>query len=493
MKEGEHMNISVSENLDNKQEVLALGLFDDDIDYYSSYNKALSDELKDAISKKSFELEFGRTYTTKIDSTGYKRIIVVALGKKQDLTIDRVRRAMNRIVAFMKSLKLYSFTTDIVALCASQSLKNSDVARAAAEGLILSEYSFEKYKIKKSVDKGFNAVLQGVHDLSPYIIQGTIIANATNYAKDLINEPAIVATPEFIESQARKIKSPKIKVKVMDKKELVQKGLNAILAVSAGSDKSPKLIFIEYNGAGKAPYTAIIGKGITFDSGGYNLKPTGAIEDMKCDMAGAAAILGTIIASSKLGIKKNILGVIPACENMINGSAIKPGDIVRAYNGKTIEILNTDAEGRLILADAISYAEKNYSPEKIIDLATLTGACIVALGHHASGIFSNDEGLSKELIDAGEQSHDRLWPLPLFEEYMDDMEGDITDLKNSAKIADRTAGAIRGAVFISKFVEKSAWAHIDIAGPAYLSEPHEYNQKYATGCGVRLLTYYFMK
>jgi leucyl aminopeptidase len=213
---------------------------------------------------------------------------------------------------------------------------------------------------------------------------------------------------------------------------------------------------------------------------------------MKCDMAGAAAILGTIIASSKLGIKKNILGVIPACENMINGSAIKPGDIVRAYNGKTIEILNTDAEGRLILADAISYAEKNYSPEKIIDLATLTGACIVALGHHASGIFSNDEGLSKELIDAGEQSHDRLWPLPLFEEYMDDMEGDITDLKNSAKIADRTAGAIRGAVFISKFVEKSAWAHIDIAGPAYLSEPHEYNQKYATGCGVRLLTYYFM-
>ena len=494
------MKINVQENLDIRQEVLALGLFDDDKDFYGKYNKELAEELEEAGENKALEREFGKVYSTRITNSSYKRILVISLGDKKELNIDKVRRVMNRIVSYLKSSKLHSLTTNILSQVAELNMfKLSDIGRASAEGLILSEYSFDKYKSKKDDDKEYSAVLQIGTGKKPEfdqgMYQGMVIADATNYAKDLVNEPAIVVTPEYLEKEARKLKHPKIRVDVMEKKDMQQKGLNALLAVSSGSDKSPKLIFIEYAGGNpKDKWSAIVGKGITFDSGGYNLKPTGSLEDMKCDMSGGAAVLGTIKACSELGVKKNILGVIPSCENLINGSAIKPGDIVKAYNGKTIEIGNTDAEGRLILADAISYTEKNYGPDKIIDLATLTGACVVALGYYASGILSNDDALSKALIEAGNESYDRVWLLPFFEEYQDNMDGDISDLKNvSTKSKDRAGGAITAAVFLSKFIDKASWAHIDIAGPAFLSEPREYNQKYASGCGVRLLTYYFMK
>ena len=271
-------------------------------------------------------------------------------------------------------------------------------------------------------------------------------------------------------------------------------GLGSLIGVSQGSDQPPKLIFLEYRGGGEDPVTAIVGKGITFDSGGYNIKPTGYMEDMKSDMAGAAAVLGAMRTISQLGLKRNVLGVIPTCENMVSGGAQRPGDIVRAYNGKTIEITNTDAEGRLILADAIAYTEAKYNPSVIIDLATLTGACIVALGYHAAAVITNDLVLSSALIQAGEESGDRLWPLPFFDEYQDTMDGTISDLRNtSGKGRGGEGGAITAAVFISKFVDKARWAHLDIAGPAYLNDASGYNQKGATGYGVRLLTYYFMR
>jgi len=492
------MKIVVSDNLEIKQEVLALGLFEDYKDYYSKFNKELSEELKDAIDKKTFEMDFGKTYSTKIPNSSYKRVLVISLGKKNELTVDRIRRVMSKIIGYLRAAKLTKFTTNIPHMISeTKKLDDSDIGMATSEGLVLSSYVFDRYKSKKD-NNDFFGIIKSALDKTKFqdgINKGTIIADATNYAKDLVNEPSIVVTPEFIEKEAKKLVGPKIKVKVMDKKELEQKGLNAFLAVSLGSDHPPKLIFIEYSGGGpKDKFTAIIGKGITFDSGGYDIKPSGAMDDMKCDMSGAAAVLGTIIASSALGLKRNILGVIPTCENLINGSAYKPGDIIKVYNGKTVEIKNTDAEGRLILADALSFTEKNYSPEKMIDLATLTGGAIVALGYYASAIMGNNDALSKELIDAGDKSFDRLWPLPMFEEYMDNMDGDISDLANMAtKNKDRTASAITGAVFLSKFVEKAAWAHIDIAGPAYLAEARDYNQKYASGCGVRLLTYYFMK
>src|SRR3989339_784533 len=432
------MKINVQESLDTKQEVLVLGLFDEDNELFKKSNEPLSKELEDAIKKKLFEREFGKTYSTSIKDSVYKSILVISLGKKQELSIERIRRSMQRTVDYLRKRKYSSFTTNILNI---SDLAPKELGRAATEGLMLSDYVFDKYKSKKDDRPELKAVFQ-----------------------------------------------------YPDNKELEQKGLNLILAVSAGSDHDPRLILIEYNNAPKG-MTAIVGKGITFDSGGYDIKPAGQFADMKCDMSGAAAVLGTIKAASELGLKQNILGVIPTCENLINGSAIKPGDIVKAYNGKTIEIMNTDAEGRLVLADAIAYAEKNYAPEIIIDLATLTGACVVALGYYVAGFVSNDEKLGSMLVKAGNDSYDRVWQFPFFEEYQDNMDGDISDLKNiSPKGKGREAGSITSGVFISKFVnlDKTKWAHIDIAGTAYLAEAKEYNQKYASGSGVRLLSYYFM-
>ena len=289
------------------------------------------------------------------------------------------------------------------------------------------------------------------------------------------------------------VQNKKVKIKVLGEKEMKKLGMNALLTVNKGSSNPPKLIIIEYKN-GKGPFTAILGKGITFDTGGINIKPTGYIEDMKMDMGGAAAVLGTMKAIAEMNVKKNVLGVIPICENMINGSATRPGDIVTAYNGKTIEVKNTDAEGRLILADALAYTEDKYKPKTMIDLATLTGSVIIGLGYYVSGMVTNNDELGRKLEESGNASYDRVWKLPFFEEYQDDMDGDITDLKNlSGKADPRAGGAITAAVFLSKFVEKSSWAHIDIAGTAYLKEPRTYHQKYATGAGVRILTYYLLK
>ena len=499
------MIIDVNENLDLKKDILVLGVFDDDKELYKKYNKELSSELHIALEKKRFTKDFGKIYSTRITSSVYEKIIVLQLGKKEEMSVERIRRVASKIVDFLKCSKTSSFTTNIALLIEEsrpKHMKISDLSRGFAEGLILSEYVFDKYKSKKDSEPErieFNASIQINSRIKQEFLEGIkhgrIIAEATNYAKDLVNEPANVVTPGHIESTIKKLfgKDPKIKIKVMEKPEMEKQGLNALLGVASGSDQDPKLIFIQYNNNPKERPVAIVGKGITFDSGGYNIKPTGSIEDMKCDMSGAAAVIGTILAATQLGLKKNILGVIPSCENMINGSAQRPGDIVKAYNGKTIEIGNTDAEGRLVLADAISYTEKNYKPEIIIDLATLTGACVVALGYYCAALISNDEGLSKDLLEAGNDSYDRVWQLPFFEEYQDNMDNDISDLKNVSVKKDRAAGTITGGVFLSKFVDKAKWAHIDIAGTAYLVEAKEYNQKYASGSGVRLLTYYLMK
>jgi len=323
---------------------------------------------------------------------------------------------------------------------------------------------------------------------------GRTIAENTNYSRQLVNEPAEYMTPEQIESEAKKLNGKNIKVTVLGKKELQKLGLNGILSVGKGSVHEPRLIILEYKGAGASDKsTVIVGKGVAFDSGGLHVKPFGYMETMKCDMAGAAAILGTIKIASELGLKKNIVGVIPACENMINGEAYKPGDIIKMFNGKTVEVMNTDAEGRLILADAMAYAEKTYKPETLIDLATLTGAVIVAIGSYTAGLITNNETLAASLKKAGEESYDRVWEFPFFEEYQDMIDGDVSDLCNISKKMDKSAGTIAGGVFLSKFVDKAKWAHIDIAGTAYLNEGKDYNNKYATGSGVRLLIYYFMR
>ena len=498
------MKINITENIPGKSQLLVLGLWEDNLTHYHQFSQELTTEIQAATASKRCEFKFGEMIVTKIVDKPYHKVIVLGLGKKSEFSIEKVRKATGKIIKCARGLKLYSIESTVVEM-ARGLFSDNELGRAIAEGTTLANYDFTKYlsQEKKDKKKLVEEIAFGWHgktktELQQGITQGQIIANSTNFAKDLVNEPASIATPSYIEKVARTVaKQSNLSLIVLEKNDLQRLGLHSFLGVSRGSSQPPKLLILKYAGAPKQslpkPYKALVGKGITFDSGGYNLKPTGGIEDMKSDMAGAAAVLATLKSASELKIPENILGILPLCENMIGGCAQKPGDIVKAFNGKTIEIRNTDAEGRLILADALSYTEATYKPEIMIDLATLTGACVIALGYYASGLMSKDDQLISTLTLAGNKSGDRVWSLPFFEEYHDAMDGTISDLRNmSSKGKGYEAGAINGGVFLSKFVDKSRWAHIDIAGPAFLIEENDYSQKGASGAGVRLLCYWLL-
>ena len=493
------MKINVLPKFDSCQDALVLGVFEEDKTNYSSLSKQLSRELADLEKNKIFTKKFGQIYTTRMPYLDYKRIILVGLGKKKEMTLERLRKLLGKAVSKVKCNKLDSFTTNLPHLV-KDDFTAELLGRATAEGLILANYSFIKYLAKDKQEKKKSLVSVSIQwdssstSFGKGLKTGRVIAESANYVKDLVNEPASVVTSIFMEKQARKLasKHSKLKIRVLNKPELKKLGMGAMLGVNAGSDKPPKLIIFEYNNGGKEKPIAFVGKGITFDSGGYNLKPTRYIEDMKCDMAGSAAVIGTIKVAAELGIKKNIIGVMGMCENMVSGSAQRPGDIVKAYNGLTIEIGNTDAEGRLVLADALAYTEKKYKPQVMVDLATLTGACVMALGYFTAAVITKDEGVSSSLQAAGKSSGDRVWPLPFFEEYHDAMDGEISDL-NNISTKKYGAGSITAGVFLSKFVtDKTKWAHLDIAGSAYWEFAGDYLQKGGTGSGVRVLSYYLL-
>ena len=313
----------------------------------------------------------------------------------------------------------------------------------------------------------------------------TTICEGTIFARDLINTPSNDKKPEqFTKIIADTAKKENLKVKIFDEKELKRKKFGAMLAVAAGSESKPRMIVLEYNPKGAKKTVALVGKGVTFDSGGINLKPTGSLEEMKSDMSGAAAVAATLIALAKLKPKTKVIGIIPVVENMPSGNASRPGDIVKSYSGKTVEILNTDAEGRLILIDAISYVVKKYKPETLIDIATLTGACVIALGEKIAGVFSSDDELAQSIISSGEKTYERCWHMPLPDDYKEDLKSDFADLKNIA--GSRWGGAITAALFLSEFVGDTRWAHIDIAGPSYMKKGNAYCGVGGTGFGVRL-------
>lgn len=499
-KEWGKMKITLVKDLDKTQDVLFLGLFEEDKDNGKSFSKELAEEVEEAMSRKAFSRKFGEMYGTKLASHSYKKVVVMGLGEKKDFTAEKVRQALGKMVTSTKAGLWSSFTTNVVektkGVCDHEAL-----GRAAAEGLLLANYNFTKYfaKEKQEKKKPLNIVsLQwtGAADLSEGLKTGRVVAEATNMVRDLVNEPANVVNSEYMEKMAKQVASQysSVKLKVLNKAELEKEGMGALLGVNAGSAHPPKLLILEYNGSKKGKYTALLGKGITFDTGGYNLKPTKYIEDMYTDKAGAAAVLAAVKVAAELKLKKNLLGVMPMCENMVDANAQHPGDIVRAFNGKTIEIGNTDAEGRLVLCDALAYTEAKYAPEVMIDLATLTGACVVALGYYAAGVMGKDDTLLHSLHEAGNHSGDRVWQLPFFEEYHDWMDGAKSDLNNvSTKGKGYEAGSITAGVFLSKFVEKAKWAHVDIAGSAYWCVDGPYLSKGATGSGVRLLSYYLME
>ncbi|MGA9666598.1 MAG: leucyl aminopeptidase [Gallionella sp.] len=317
--------------------------------------------------------------------------------------------------------------------------------------------------------------------------QAAAVAHGMDLAKTLGDLPGNVCTPTYLAAKALSLaKAHKsIKTTVLEEKDMKKLGMGSLLSVTQGSEQPAKLITLEYHGTDrKHKPVVLVGKGITFDSGGISLKPGAEMDEMKYDMCGAASVLGTIQAIAEMGLQLNVVGVIPTCENLPSGKAIKPGDIVTSMSGQTIEILNTDAEGRLILCDALTYSKK-FDPDTVIDVATLTGACVIALGHVASGMFSNEDKLAKELLAAGEQSHDRIWQLPLWEDYQPLLDSNFADMQN---IGGRAGGTITAACFLARFTKDYRWAHLDIAGTAWKSG----KEKGATGRPVPLLTQYLI-
>ena len=323
-------------------------------------------------------------------------------------------------------------------------------------------------------------------ELSAGLEQGLAVAEGTSLARECANRPGNHCTPSYLAAQARKLgKDLGLKVQVLDRKDCEKLGMGSFLAVAQGSDEPLKFIVAQWLGGakGEAP-VVLVGKGITFDTGGISIKPAAEMDEMKFDMGGAASVLGTLCAVARLQAKVNLVGIIPACENMPSGRAVKPGDVVTSMSGQTIEVLNTDAEGRLILCDALTYAER-FKPAVVVDIATLTGACVVALGHHRSGLFSPDDALAAELLDAGEQAQDPAWRMPLDDEYDEALKSHFADMGN---VGGRAGGAITAAMFLKRFTAKLRWAHLDIAGTAWKSGL----AKGATGRPVPLLTHFVL-
>jgi len=389
----------------------------------------------------------------------------------------------------------------------SSELNENAVVNTLANTIVQSNYFFDKHitkpdSIKKKIEKVTLSIKHNNPDMDALknaLVTGVTFGEATNTARDMANERADVCTPAWMETKALQLveqyrSSNLFDIEILSHSDLKRLGLNLFAAVGQGAEVPPRLIILKYRGDPENPNNqiALVGKGITFDTGGLNIKPTGSIEEMFLDMSGSAAVYAVMSALHQLKVKKNIIGALCMAENAVSHLSFYPSSILKSYNGLTVEIGNTDAEGRLVLADALSYVQKNYKPEYVIDLATLTGACVVALGEYASGLFTNDNKLRDDLLQSGDKVFERTWSLPLYPEYSEELKGAQSDLKNIGK--GRWGGACTAAAFLKEFIENSVkWAHIDIAGPAMTSEKRGHIPKGGTGYGVQLLLDWILK
>lgn len=459
----------------------------------SSVDEALGELITDFVLKKDkFEGKFGATYLLQTyGKIPANKVLVVGLGEKEKLTLNKLREVSAKVVKKAQSIKAKKICIDLGKL----EFDPSDSGQVVAEGALIGEYSFDKYKsdkAKKDEKKIEEFVLvekteEKFAKLKSGADKGVKIANAMAFARDLSNEPAQYATPAKLAEIAKKIEG--VKTKIHEKDEIEKMGMGAFLAVGKGSSQSPKFIHIKYTPSGTPKRKiALIGKGITFDSGGLDIKPASSMLTMKDDMSGAACILSIMNTLKLFNPDVEIHGIVAACENMPGCSAYKPGDILTAKNKKTIEVDNTDAEGRLTLADALCFACE-LGVDEVIDIATLTGACMVALGTQAAGIMGNSQELIDKLQKASETSGERYWQLPMFEEYFEGLKSDVADMRNTGS---RWGGASAAGLFLQEFVKDVDWVHLDIAGVAFLEKPQKELSKGATGAGVRTLLNYIL-
>jgi leucyl aminopeptidase len=419
-----------------------------------------------------------------------QRVIVGGLGKIGELDRETLRKFAGKYVKRGIESGLSSLA---IVVPESQKIEMETPLRVEAlmEGAFLANHVFLKYKNEKKTKPlrriGFLVEPDGADKMKGLASRVSTICGGTILARDWVNIPSNDKPPlQFAKSVASQAGKHHLAHRLLDEKELKQKKFGAMLAVAAGSSSKPCLLILDHKPAKAGETIALVGKGVTFDSGGLNIKTGPTMAQMKADMSGAAAVAATLITAARLKYKKRIVGLIPLVENMISGEATRPGDIIRSYAGKTVEIGNTDAEGRLILIDAIAYAIKTYHPDILIDMATLTGACLMALGEKIAGVFTSDDELANSILECGEKTHERCWRLPLPEDYKDLLKSDYADINNLPST--RWGGAITAALFLSEFTEGTRWAHIDIAGPAFLKKENSYGVPGGTGFGVRLLT-----
>lgn len=458
-------------------------------------DKALREKENQALLKR-----FGKPSLAAIESGDFKgklseiainylssdrRLFLAGLGEKSKVSLETLRRAAAGAVKRARKSRSSTIAFEIP----QTQHAPADTITALGEGTILGLYRFDKYLTKKeesgtleqaffcSEEKRFSSA-------SKSLAEAQIIAEATIHARDLANAPGNEIYPETLAKAAEDAAERcGFEATILDEGEIESLGMGGVMGVSRGSSHPPRFIILEY-GKSSSRTVVLVGKGVTFDTGGISIKPSAGMAEMKMDMSGAAAVMGTFEAAAGLKLPVHLVGLIPAVENMPGGNSFRPGDILRHYNGKTSEVDNTDAEGRLILADALAYAER-YKPSAVIDLATLTGACVVALGHYATGMMGNDAKLMEHLKAAGEKTYERVWELPLYDEYEKLIKSDVADVKN---VGGRWAGAITAAWFLKKFIGDYRWAHLDIAGTAILEEAGDYAPKGGSGIGVRLLT-----
>jgi len=455
------------------------------------FDKALCGHISTLISQQPDCTKYGEINMIHTwDAIIPKHIMILGMGKKAELTIDKIR-ALSALAMREAQKRHAKSVATIITDVLTEKYDLQIVAQAIVEGAILGTYQFNYYKTSQPTFDMIEEfmIVENKAEKKAIIIRGSqrgeIIGESVNLARDLVNHPAIYMTPTQMAVQAQLIaKQNNLEIRVLSKADMEKESMHALLAVAKGSSEPPKMIVLKYIGdASNQHFTAFVGKGVTFDSGGISIKPSLNMGEMKSDMAGGAAVLGTMLGIGKLKPKINILGIIPCTENMPSGHAYKPGDVISSMSGKTIEIISTDAEGRLILADAITYAQQ-LGATQIIDVATLTGACVVALGSVTSGLLSNNEDLCKQVIAAAVHTGEKMWELPNFPEYKEQLKSDIADLKNSGG---RMAGAITAGLFIAEFVNDIPWVHIDIAGTADSSKDSGYHVKGGTGVGVRTL------
>jgi leucyl aminopeptidase len=457
-------------------------------------DKASGGYISDIIRRGDMEGKAGSTLLLhNLPSALCDRVLLVGLGKEKEFREKEFSNAIRTSVKVLNETGAFDASIFLTEL----QVRKRSVAwriRQATIAALDATYKFEQFKSKKEeVRRPLRKLTLSVERRNELttaeeaLTQGQAIAEGAALAKNLGNLPPNVCHPTYLADQAKAMADQfKLGCEILDRKEMEELGMHSLLSVARGSHQPPKLIVLTYKGgrASEKP-VVLVGKGVTFDTGGISLKPGADMDEMKYDMCGAASVLGTMQAVARMALPINLIVVVPATENMPGGNASRPGDIVTSMSGQTIEILNTDAEGRLILCDALTYTER-FDPDTVIDVATLTGACVVALGGVATGLFANKDGLARELLEAGEDANDRAWHMPLWDDYQELLKSPFADMAN---IGGRWGGAISAACFLSRFTKKFDWAHLDIAGTAWKSGA----EKGATGRPVPLLTYYLMQ